>query len=267
MLDGVLTGPVGMAPDLELCHGFELVPGRGPVDNLVPGDGSRIWCNALMLDPGRMSVTAGGLEQTRITYGFICLMGKYDGLNIDAVKTMRSHGDAALSYFVLSHVSGRPNALRTFAEDITQRPWFEPGGRRITPRAAVNLTVIARDRTRLLRDELEIVSGKYDANIESLVNLHLDEHEHEHERLLRGRAGPGGRGAAPPAGLLGRYSRLVSVTRMRLEVEHAADIPALIRDLRQRGEADAAECGAPWRVIEEVGPTPGPGTPGHAGRN
>lgn len=260
----VHTGPAAPGLPVGFGPGLGLQPGRTQTDNLTPGDGARVWCTALMLDRNRMAVTAGGLEQTRITYGFTRLMAKYDGLYINGVKTQRTDGDAAQSFFVLSHVSGEPTVLHAFGEEITNYPWFEPGGRRIEAKAIVDVTVIARDRTGLLMDELEIVSGQYEANIETLVNLHYDEPKYHGLLKPAGRFGPGGGGGRGPAR---KYTPFVSVTRMRLELEHEADIRPLLRDLRERGQKDRQECGTEWTVLEEGRPKQATGPVGYGGPN
>ena len=229
---------------------IDLLPRQDPDDNLLCGIGTRAWCVALRLDQNRMSVAAGAVEQTRITYGLTRLVAKYDGLNITGVRTHRTAGVGAHSHFILSTVSGvDPIVLRQFGEEINRNPWFDPCGRQIKAAVVGDLTVIARDRPGLLMDELAIVSGKYDANIESLLNEHYGPRYYPTLKPAPGggRDGRTGRGGGRAHY---RYSESVSFTRMTLELEAGTDIQALTRDLVERGREEARESGCPteWNV-------------------
>jgi len=226
-----------------------LLPSKKPDDHLDPVTKGRIRCGTLMMSDNEMVVTATGREQTRITYGFTKLMAKYPELTIRSVKTHRSCDENALSFFVLSHINGNPTVLRTFGKELTECPWYRPGGRRIAARAAGKLTVVARDRTQLLRDELEIISAKYDVNIETLVNDHYGP---EHFGVLKP-VGSVKLGLRDP-----RFSNKVSVTSMRIEAEYRTVFAQLVADLRDRGEADRLVCGTGWRVEWEERPVEPP---------
>jgi hypothetical protein len=204
--------------------------GFGPLNlenrphNPPEDDPNAIVCVAQMIGVNLAILSSVGHEQTGITFQLADRVGGYEGIDISGMTTSRISGVGANTFALLGHVSGDPRPLRQLVLDFNQNPWLFPKGDQIEPAAIGDLSIVAENRPRLIRDATRVISVSHGVNIETLVNrTYTDPNEALMFLSVNGLeqlaaiayAGPG-----------------LSVTRMKLEFPQGIAPHAVVTELK-----------------------------------
>ncbi len=130
-----------------------------------------VACMVQMPTANTINFVTQGKEQTSICNKITHVIARYADLNITAMTTVRLGGtDSEASTFLgVTNASGDSKSLQKLMNFVQENPYLDPGGKPVIADVTGKLTVLAPDRTQLLKDITSILA-KNGINIQTLKN-------------------------------------------------------------------------------------------------